>query len=143
MRGEKRKREAASQHIKSSPARAFAFRRYAGVKIRFMPNASKVDEEIALLEKRRDELEKRLKAAQERRRKQELRREEKRQLVIGEIVLRQMRGNPDDELTASLTELLAKNVAAPDRALFPALAAPDGAAPVSASDAPKPVAGSE
>lgn len=88
-----------------------------------MSNGSKVDEEIALLEKRRDELEKRLKAAQERRRKQELQREEKRKLVIGEIALRHMRANPDDELTVRLGELLAREVAASDRALFPALPA--------------------
>jgi hypothetical protein len=104
----------------------------------------KVDEEIALLEKRRDELDKRLKAAQERRRKQEAEREEKRKLVVGEIVLRHMRANPDDELTTRLAALLARDVAASDRALFPSPAAHDDAAPNAASaNVPKPVAGSE
>jgi hypothetical protein len=89
-----------------------------------MPRSIKLDDEIALLEKRRDEAEKKLKAAQERRKKYEQQQEDRRKVALGTIVLNFMRSNPDDVLTVRLNELLAGELAPSDRPLFPALSPP-------------------
>ena len=86
-----------------------------------MPRNLKLDDEIALWEKRRDEAEQKLKAAQERRKKYEQQQEDRRKVVAGTIVLHFMRSNPDDALTIRLKELLAGELAPSDRPLFPAL----------------------
>lgn len=88
----------------------------------------KATDEIDALLKRKEQLDKRLRAAQERQKERERLDHERRKLIIGAAVLDFMRANPDSALTFNLRELLDRHVTRPqDRALLPALPAADGA----------------
>jgi hypothetical protein len=98
-------------------------------------SSPKATDEIEALLKRKEQIEKRLRAAQERRKEQERLDNERRKLIIGAAVLDFMLANPDSPLVLNLRELLDRHVTRPaDRALLPVLPAVD-AAP---GEAPKP-----
>jgi hypothetical protein len=90
------------------------------------PNAA---DEIDALLKRKEQLDKRLRAAQERRKERERLDNERRKLIIGAAVLDFILTNPDSPLALNLRELLDRHVTRPaDRTLLPALPAPAAAA---------------
>jgi hypothetical protein len=98
-------------------------------------SSPKATDEIEALLKRKEQLEKRLRAAQERKKEQERLANERRKLIIGAAVLDFILANPDSPLASNLRELLDRHVTRPaDRALLPALPAPDGAS----GETPKP-----
>jgi hypothetical protein len=83
----------------------------------------KVDDEVEALRKRRDEIEKRLRVAQERQRRKEQQINDKRRLLAGGVMVAFTDANPDDYLTRRFLELLDRHITrAQDRDLFPALA---------------------
>jgi hypothetical protein len=84
-------------------------------------------DEIDALLKRKQELDKRLRAAQDRQKERERLDNERRKLIIGAAVLDFMLANPDSPLVLNLREILDRHVTRPvDRALLPAR--PDPAA---------------
>lgn len=96
----------------------------------------KTNDEIEALLKRKQQLDKRLRAAQERQRERERLDNERRKLIIGAAVLDFMLANPDSPLV-NLRELLDRHITRPaDRALLPPLPAPNSAG--ASDEMPKP-----
>jgi hypothetical protein len=93
-----------------------------------MSRPKAVDEIDALL-KRKEQLEKRLRAAQERQKERERLDNERRKLIIGAAVLDFILANQDSPLISNLREILDHHITRPaDRALLPARPAPATAA---------------
>jgi hypothetical protein len=82
----------------------------------------KVDDEIALLRKQREELDNRLKAAEARQKEKARLADERRKTLAGGVALEFAAANPDSEFARVLSDQLDKHVTrTTDRALFPAL----------------------
>lgn len=91
-------------------------------------SSPKANDEIDALLKRREQLDKRLRAAQERKKERERLDNERRKLIIGAAVLDFLLANPNSPLALNLRELLDRDITRPaDRALLPSLPAPNGA----------------
>jgi hypothetical protein len=98
-------------------------------------SSSKANDEIETLLKRKEQLDKRIRAAQERKKEREHLDNERRKLIVGAAVLDFMLANPDSPLALNLREFLNRHVTRPaDRALLPALPASDAAS----GEMPKP-----
>jgi hypothetical protein len=88
----------------------------------------KATDEIDALLQRKAQLEKRLRAAQERQKERQRLDYERRKLIIGAAVLDFILANPDSPLASNLREILDRHVTRPaDRALLPSLPAPAAA----------------
>jgi xanthine dehydrogenase iron-sulfur cluster and FAD-binding subunit A len=84
----------------------------------------KAADEIDALVKRKEQIEKRLRAAQDRQKERERLDNERRKLIIGAAVLDFMLANPDSPLVLNLREILDRHVTRPAaRALLPPLPA--------------------
>lgn len=79
----------------------------------------KIDDEIEALRRQRSDLDARLKAAEDRRKKSEAEQNDRRKMLLGDLILRFMLQHPDDELAAALRAMLTKQaVRTADRELL-------------------------